>query len=162
MSVCGSARSPGVLGVRGVLVSPWLVGLGVHSLSVSDCCTAVLFFLQKASSLPHGQSRRCEQGSPEDGPPLSRRRTHEVDCGVDQRWAAVYHSVARRILSNLDHSEVLKVNTGDLEHHVLAPNEPDVDMKHIVMQATGEKHQRLFQVFSRQGRDRSFAKRLSK
>ena len=26
-------------------------------------------------------------------------------------------------------------------HHVLAPNEPDVDIEHIVMQARGEKHQ---------------------
>ena len=28
----------------------------------------------------------------------------------------------------LDHSEVLKVNTRDLEHRVLAPNERDVDI----------------------------------
>ena len=33
--------------------------------------------------------------------------------------AAIYQSVERRMLSYLDHSEVLKVNTRDLEHHVL-------------------------------------------
>ena len=54
------------------------------------------------------------------------------------------------MLSYLDYSEVLKVNTKELEHHVPAPNELDVDTEHIVMQAGGEKHQRLFQVFSRQ------------
>ena len=59
--------------------------------------------------------------------------------------------VARRMLSYLDHSEVLKVHTRELEHHVLAPNEPRVDVEHIVRQARGEQHQRLFQIFSRQG-----------
>ena len=51
------------------------------------------------------------------------------------------------MLSYLHHSEVIKVNTREFEHHVLAPNETDV----IVMQARDEKHQRLFQVFSGQG-----------
>ena len=50
------------------------------------------------------------------------------------------------MLSHLDHSEVSKVNTREL-----APNEPEADMGHIVVQARGEEHQRLFQVFSRQG-----------
>ena len=60
-SVCGSAGSPGVSGVFGVPNSPWLVGeLGANSLSVSDCEFVVpqSFFLQKASSLPVGMSRR--------------------------------------------------------------------------------------------------------
>ena len=39
-----------------------------------------------------------------------------MDCGVDHRWAAVNRSVARRMLSHLDHSEVSKVNTRELEH----------------------------------------------
>ena len=60
--------------------------------------------------------------------PLSRRRTHEVDCGVDQRWAAVCQAVARRMLSCLDSTEALKVGTKELEDHVLAPSEPRVDI----------------------------------
>ena len=67
--------------------------------------------------------------SPEDVRRLSRRRTQEADCGVDQKWAAVYQSVARRMLSYLNHSEVLKVNTRELEYHVLAPYEPRVDIE---------------------------------
>ena len=43
------------------------------------------------------------------------------------------------MLSYLDHSGVLKVSTRGLEHHVLAPNDPDVDIEHIAMQARGEK-----------------------
>ena len=34
---------------------------------------------------------------------------------------------------------------------MLAPNEPRVNVEHIVRRARGEKNQRLFQVFSRQG-----------
>ena len=92
--------------------------------------------------------------SPEDVQPLSRRRAQEVDCGVYQRWAAVYQAVARGMLSHLDNSEALKVDTKELEDHVLAPNEPRVDIDHIARQARGEQHQRLFQIFSRQGAKR--------
>ena len=34
---------------------------------------------------------------------------------------------------------------------MLAPNEPNIDIKHIVMQARGERHRRLFHAFSQQG-----------
>ena len=73
------------------------------------------------------------------------KKTQEVDCGVGHGWAAVYPAVAKRLLDYLDNSEVLKVNIRELEFHVLAPNEPTVDIEHIVMQARGEGHQRLFQ-----------------
>ena len=106
-------------GVPGVPVSLWLVGLGVDSLS-----------RMRRAFLVESQG---DMSMAEDGPPLWRRRTQELDCGVDHRWVAVFQSVERRMLSYLDHSEVLKVNTRELEHHVLAPNEPDVDMEHIVM-----------------------------
>ena len=33
----------------------------------------------------------------------------------------------------------------------LAPNEPNIDIEHMVMQARGEGRQRLFQAFNRQG-----------
>ena len=74
-----------------------------------------------------------------------------MDCGVNQRWAAIYQAVARGMLSHLDYSEALKVDTKELEDHVLAPNERRVDIDHIARQARGERHQRLFQIFSRQG-----------
>ena len=31
----------------------------------------------------------------------SRKRAHNVDCGVNQIWIAVYRSIARRMLSYL-------------------------------------------------------------
>ena len=51
-----------------------------------------------------------------------------MDCKVNQSWAAVYQSVARRMLSFSDNSEALKVDTKELEDHVLAPSEPRVDI----------------------------------
>ena len=44
----------------------------------------------------------------------SRRRAQEVDCGVNQSWAAVYQSITRRMLSYLDNSKGLKVSTKEL------------------------------------------------
>ena len=76
-SVCGSAGTPGMLSVLGLLVSPWLVGdLGVDSASVSGCefcCTLVLFFNPKASSVADGKSRRYGSGG------LARRRAAIVE-----------------------------------------------------------------------------------
>ena len=74
---------------RGFLGKVWSDSCGLSgevSPSDSDCEIeiTVLFFLQKASSLPDGKSRRerecCEFA--QDVQPLSRRRTQEGDCGV--------------------------------------------------------------------------------
>ena len=76
----------------------------------------------------------------------------QVDCGVNQRLAAVCQAVARRMPSYLDNSEALKVGTKDLEDHVLASNETSVNIEHIVRQAKGEKQKKKrIQTFSRQG-----------
>ena len=50
------------------------------------------------------------------------------------------------MLSYLDNSEALKVDTKKLEDHVLAPSEPRVDIDHIAMQLDG------FQRWHQQGR----------
>ena len=49
----------------------------------------------------------------------SRRRAQEVDCAVNQSWAAV----ARRMLSYLDNSEALKVSTKELKEQVVSPTQ---------------------------------------
>ena len=69
----------------------------------------------------------------------SRRRAQEVDCGDNQSWAAVYQSIARRMLSYLDNSEALKASAKELKEQVLSPNEPCVDMERIVRQTRSEK-----------------------
>ena len=66
---------------------------------------------------------------------------------MNHGWAAVYHTVVKRMLDYQNKSEVLKVDAQALE----APNEPHIDIKHSVMQARGERHQRLFHAFSRRG-----------
>ena len=50
------------------------------------------------------------------------------------------------MLDHLNNSEVMKVEAQEFEFHVLAPNQPNIDMKHSVMQARGERHQRLSKV----------------
>ena len=77
--------------------------------------------------------------SAEDVQQLSRRSTQERDCEVCKSWAAVFKWIARRMLSSLDNREALKVGTKELEEHVLAPNEPSVNIEHIARQVRGEK-----------------------
>ena len=91
--------------------------------------------------------------SAEDVQQLSRRETQEVNCEVSKSWAVVDQSIIRRMLSYLDNSEALKVGTKALAEPVIAPNEPRCcqHIEHIARQASGEPHQRLFQIFSRQG-----------
>ena len=86
--------------------------------------------------------------SPEEVSPITRK-IQEMDCGVDHGWVAINQAVARRMLNCLDKSEVLKVIGQESESDVLAPNEPNNDIEHIVMESEG--HQTLFQAFSRQG-----------
>ena len=62
---------------------------------------------------------------------------------VGHGWAAVHQTVARSMLDYLNKSEELKVNAREFENRVLAPNEPNINIYHIVMQARDEGHQRL-------------------
>ena len=80
--------------------------------------------------------------SAEDAQQLSRRCTQDVDCEVCKSWAAVYQSIARRMLSYLDNSEASKVGAKELEEHVLAPDEPSVNLEHIASRAKGEKRRK--------------------
>ena len=70
-------------------------------------------------------------GAQEEVPPLMRRKIQEVDCGVIHGWVAVYQAVAKRMLNYLGHREVLKLKNRELEFHVLAPNEPNVDIEQM-------------------------------
>ena len=71
------------------------------------------------------------EDTPEKTPPVSRRRVHAIECGVDQRWAALYQAVTKRMLDYLDRCESLEVDMKELEYFLLAPNEPNVDIKYI-------------------------------
>ena len=96
--------------------------------------------------------REASEGdSLEKMPPFTRRKIQEVGYGVGHGWAAVHQAVAKRMLVCLDNSEMLKVKTRELESHVLAPNEPIVDMVHSVTQARGTGQKRLFRAFNWQG-----------
>ena len=60
------------------------------------------------------------------------------------------------MLSYLDNSEALKVDTRELEDHVLAPNEPRVDIDHTVRDARGAQSERLFQILADKEQKRSW------
>ena len=146
-SECGPAVSSGVPVVAGVSVSPPSAGV------LAEIVKPQTFSFSRKRQALHMESQADMNAasSLEDVQPLSRGRTHEVDCGVNQRWAAVYPAVASRMQSYLDNSETLRVDTKELEDHIFAPSEPRVDIDHIARQARGEQRQRLFQIFSRQG-----------
>ena len=154
-SECVPALSSGVPVVTDVFVSLPSVGvLGEVFPSASDCEAvepqSSSFSRKRQAFHVESQGDMNSASSPEDVQPLSERSTQEVDGGVDQRWTAVCQAVARRMPSYLDNSEALKVDTEELEDHVLAPSEPSVDIEHTARQARGEQRQRLFQIFSRQ------------
>ena len=153
---CVLVGSPRVPVVTDVLVSPLLVRVvGVDFLSGLECEIAepqsCSISLKRKASFVESQRSMSMEDLQEGTPPFARRKIQEVDCGVGHGWAAFYQAVAKRMLDYLTNSEVLKVNTRELEFHVLAPNGPYVNIEHIVVQARGERHQRLFQAFKRQG-----------
>ena len=82
---------------------------------------------------------------------MSRRIVHAIECGVDHRWAALYTAVATRMVKHLDRSVNLEVDIKELEYFLLAPDEPNVDVKHVALQARGDGHQTLFRTFARPG-----------
>ena len=103
-----------------ISVSPWSVSEREEALfSVSEVDSVApqsfSFSRKRQAFVMESQGDLYMASSPEDVQPLSTRNIQEVDCGADQRWAAVYQSIARR----MDHSEVLKVNTRELEHQCL-------------------------------------------
>ena len=56
-----------------------------------------------------------------------KERSHFRE-GRFKKWT-VYQAVAKMMLDYLNNSEVLKVNTRELEFHVLAPDEPNVNIE---------------------------------
>ena len=152
-SVCVLAVSLSVLVVTVVLVSHSLVSvLGENFTSGSDCefVETQSFSLIKVTFFD-SQGGTSIEDTLEEVPPITRRKNQEVNIGVDHGWAVVYQTVAKRMLDYLNKCEGLKVDVQELEFHVLAQNEPNIDVKRIVMQARGERHQRLFHASSQQG-----------
>ena len=138
-----------------VLVSPLSTGfVGEGFVSGSDCelMESQSFSLsgKREAFRMESQEGMSMENSSEEVPPATRRKVHEVDCGVNHGWAAVHQAVARRMLSYLDTGEVLKVNARQLKACVLAPNEPNVDIEHTVIMRE-VKDTKDLQAFSRQG-----------
>ena len=48
------------------------------------------------------------KNSPEEVPLITGRKIQEVDRGVNHGWAAVYQTLAKRVLDYLNKFEVLK------------------------------------------------------
>ena len=158
-SVCVPAMSLGVLVVTDVAVvtavpvSPSsMCVLGEDFLSDPDCdlsSRGPLLSGKRQAFLTESQGGMPMEKSPEEVPPITGRKIQEVDCGVDHRWAAVHQAVGKK---DAGLPEQMKVDAQELDFFCAGtPSEPNIDIKHMVMQPRGERRQRLFHALSQQG-----------
>ena len=73
------------------------------------------------------------------------------EYGGEHRWTACDRAVVARMEHYLDRSESLKVEVEELEYCLLGPEESEVGIRHIAMNARSRKLRRLFHVFGVQG-----------
>ena len=71
-----------------------------------------------------------------------------MDYGGERWWTARDRAVTGRMVQYLDKSESLQVGIEELEDCLLGPDELEFDIRHIALNARGEKHRRLFHTFS--------------
>ena len=74
-----------------------------------------------------------------------------VEYGGEHRWTARNRAVMARMVQYLDRSESMNLEMEELEYCLLGPEESEVDIRHIAMNASGKKRRRLFHYFSGQG-----------
>ena len=74
-----------------------------------------------------------------------------LEYGGEHRWTACDRAVVARMEHYLDRSESLKVEVEELEYCLLGPEESEVGIRHIAMNARSKKLRRLFHVFGVQG-----------
>ena len=79
-----------------------------------------------------------------DNTPASREKNHVIGCGVDHELVALHQVVMARMEDYVDRCESSEVDIKELEYLQLAPDEQDVDIRHIALHARGDRHQRLF------------------
>ena len=64
-------------------------------------------------------------------------------CGMEHggahRWTRRDRAVVARMEQHLDRSESLKVEIEELEYCLVGPEESDIDIRHITMNARGKK-----------------------
>ena len=73
-------------------------------------------------------------------PPASRKTIRGMAYGGEHRWSTLDKAVMARMDHYLDRSESLEVGIEELEYYLLGPEELDVDIRHIALNARGEKH----------------------
>ena len=74
-----------------------------------------------------------------------------MEYGGQHRCTARDTAVTARMVQYWDRSESLEEDIEELEDCPLGPEELEVDIRHIALNARGEKHRRLFHTFSSQG-----------
>ena len=74
-----------------------------------------------------------------------------IEYGGEHRWSTLDLVVMARMEHYLDRRESPDVDIEEWEYYLLGPNEFDVDIKHMALNARGEKQQRLFHTFRQQG-----------
>ena len=74
-----------------------------------------------------------------------------TEYGGEHRWTAHDSAVMARMVQYLDRSENMKVDIVELEYCLFGPQESEVDIRHIAMNARGKKRRRPFHIFCGQG-----------
>ena len=72
-----------------------------------------------------------------------------MECGGEHRWTARDRTFIARMQQYLNESDGMKVEIGELEHCLLGPEESEVAIRHIVMNAKGKKRRRLLRILKR-------------
>ena len=101
----------------------------------------------------------CDTVKPQSFSFSRKRRAFQMKSTVKSTKVgpADYQSIAKLVLGYLDNSEALKVGTKELEKHAPAPNEPSVDIEHIVRHARGEKHKKCSRSSADKEQERSWS-----
>ena len=75
-----------------------------------------------------------------------------MEGGGEHQWTARDRMVVARMKQYLNESDTMKkVESEEWEQCLCGQWESEVDIRHIVMNAKGEKHRRLFQMINAQG-----------
>ena len=89
-------------------------------------------------------------GTSEETPPVSRRKIRGMKYESEHRRSKLFQVVMTRMEHFLMRSDSLGVDVEELKYFLRETDEQDIDIRHITLNARGEKYQRLFHTFSSQ------------
>ena len=119
--------------------------VSVFADSDCECVESQTFSVSRKRDAPFVASQGDMNigGTLEKTPPVSRKKIRGIEYGGKRRWTARDRTVIAKMEHYLDRCESLEVNIEELEYYLLDPDELDVDIRHIALNARGEQQQGL-------------------